>query len=89
MAGVGKPKLRPSLISFIGQILKIRFGGVNNFRFQILKGYSSYRNFLITIENHSILKITQTEESARLNRRSALFNYPLQLYRISRYESFL
>jgi len=42
MAGVGKPKLRPSLISFIGQILKIRFGDVNNFRFQILKGYSRY-----------------------------------------------
>ena len=42
MAGVGKPNLRPSLISFIDQILKIRFGDVNNFRFQILKGYSRY-----------------------------------------------
>jgi hypothetical protein len=40
MAGVGKPKLRPSLISFIGQILKIRFGDVKNLSFQILKGYS-------------------------------------------------
>jgi len=37
MAGVGKPKLPPSPISFMGPILKIRFGDVNNFGFQILK----------------------------------------------------
>jgi hypothetical protein len=42
MAGVGKPKLRPSLISFIGQIHKIRFGDVKNLGFEILKVYSRY-----------------------------------------------
>jgi hypothetical protein len=52
MAGVGKPKLRPSLISFIGQILKIRFGGVNNFRFQILKGYSRDINIKLWWDNY-------------------------------------
>jgi hypothetical protein len=40
MAGVGKPKLRPSPISFMGQTHKIRFGDVKNFGFQILKDYS-------------------------------------------------
>jgi len=54
MVGVGKPNLRPSLISFIGQILKIRFGDVNSFGFQILKGYSSYQKPSFKSRIHNI-----------------------------------
>jgi hypothetical protein len=46
MVGVDKGwtrKSSPQPISFIDQILKIRFGDANNFGFQILKGYSRYQ----------------------------------------------